>query len=249
MKNTIKQLLWFVIPFLICIIALITLYVIPVNMGMFNSKQYIRLMLNDNIFIKSLFNTYRFIFVTLAPGLILGNIIKLLSKRVPKNFEYIPAIVAGAIFIVLFWLMISSFLHRISREPISLVLYIIIYKIIFIGIGFYICLFAASRFKNIYARNAIKYGGITSLFFASMQLNAAYIALVGFPSTDYAAHTITKHLTDFTQIRILPYNIFSLMNYILSLAFCIIICFIYWALERLFLYLKAKIKSKRIKTS
>ena len=259
-KKTNKMLYYYamLIPFLVCFLVFLVIPIIAsvvlsfFDFDMINAPKfvgidnYIRMLIDDEVFVKTLSNTITFAVITGPAGFLLSFVLAWFINEFNPMFRnilsfmiYCPALAGSAYFI---WQIafssdsygyINSILlsANLITEPISwlknasytMPIIIIVQLWQSMGVSFLANisglqnvngeLFEAGAIDGIRNRwQELWYITLPSLgpqllFSAVMSISSAFgvgavsTALCGFPSTDYAAHTIMNHLEDYGNIR------------------------------------------------
>lgn len=209
-------------------------------------NNYLRLFLEDEVFIKALKNTLVFALITGPIGYILSFVIAWFINDLPKRAKdlvtllmYSPALCGGMMTI---WLYVFSSDSKGLLNSILLKLGIITKPIYFLtdtnysftvcvvviiwssmGVGFLSLVSGLKSLDKSYFEAAALDGvsnrwqelyyvtlpqiGPQLIFSAVMTISSSFAvgslasSLTGFPSTDYATHTLVLHMTDYATIR------------------------------------------------
>lgn len=247
MRNTSIQVWSLIILLILCIGGLTALYLTSDEQGgslapeSISIKDYTSNLIGNKVYFLEQFGLYKFILSTLTIGLSTGAVLVFSTRQIKKPYSYLPLAMMGIALLYLLHIIMRAdelFIHYESNK------YLISCRA-FIAILFYLILSIARRVDVPIARSVVKYFGLITLVFITMHLGLAYSSTQSALSASYYEHLGAGHFVSYLGLNpVLDYSqSVNWFNTLILLAFSLILCIVYWALERT--ALNTLLKSKR----
>lgn len=178
-------------------------------------ENYLRLILRDDVFWKALRNTYSTALCALIVGLVAGLLLSKPASRLHGKARRLLFILCGTgtlalLCALLFFRDWYNFfgallvrLHILSSpanlytETGVLLVFRTIAGILLMTGGFLLCFMLTDRLQTPALKNGLRYGSVPLLFLLAVWLIPPAVSVIGAPSSDYAAHTVIQHISDY----------------------------------------------------
>ena len=247
MRNTIFQVTSLIILLLLCLGAATGLYLTadepggslaPVSTSL---RDYCSLIIGNKLYLNNQLGLYSFILINLAIGLPAGGLLSFCTSRLKKPYSYIVLALLGTGLLYLSYFILKIDQLAINNQPGK---YLIVTRA-FISLAFYFILTLSRRTNIPIVKSSAKYLGIILLVFISMQLALPYSLSQGPILSSYYEHLSLGHTISYLDLNpLVDYSPrVNLFNSLSLLALGLIICIIYWTLERTILNTFIKMKT------
>lgn len=253
--KTFKQLLWFIVPTVV--IAILFIFSLSPAFDVLHPpqfvgfKNYLRLLLDDDIFLKSVLNSFILFEIYILVTIIIAFIVVWGTKKQSNTLKFIIAGICGAISV----LAITALFHfktvnelllklKIIKEPftiagseISIVIQVFMATIL-LSVTLFLFL-TKNAIDAISNKKWIDYTIIAVVSFVGYLLyNYITTNFIGYASANYSVHTIVSHLQDYGKISF--FNTINIFQLFIILQITVMNCFLFWCGDKMMKRMKQR---------